>query len=425
MSGDVAGDGGLQELPKFSQEKQQMLERVREKGLALEGASDELQADRDVVLAAVRQNGRALAYANDELRADREVVMEAMTQNAWSLRSASDKWDRMMPDELVYHKCRALLFASDELKADKEVVMKAVRQDGRALKYAVDELKADKEVVMEAVKQDGGALRYADEVLRTNRDVVMAAVKKSGGALEYAGLELRADNSFMAEVVKQSGLTLQYASVEIRDDRCIVVEAVKQDVVALRYTSPQLQADKDLILLAARSCDDMGNIFLSRGAKAIWDQEGLSEAKKWPIAVQGEDAPIVTISLSRKINEAGEAAFSCEACLMSGQSITCLIQDLPKNDRWGNERPHPILDHLAGALLADLQSQSEASAPERVFINFIINSEDGDEDGGVVMPVTPWDWNRPLSDFLATPAPAQTQSAFQSGDEQCCRAMST
>ena len=32
---------------------------------------------RDVVLAAVQQNGRALNYASEELQADREVVMAA------------------------------------------------------------------------------------------------------------------------------------------------------------------------------------------------------------------------------------------------------------------------------------------------------------------------------------------------------------
>ena len=46
---------------------------VRQRGWALNYASPELRADREVVLAAVRQNGRALEFAifaSEELRAD-------------------------------------------------------------------------------------------------------------------------------------------------------------------------------------------------------------------------------------------------------------------------------------------------------------------------------------------------------------------
>ena len=51
---------------------------VEESGLALQHASPELQADREVVTEAVQQDGLALKYASQELRADREVVMAAV-----------------------------------------------------------------------------------------------------------------------------------------------------------------------------------------------------------------------------------------------------------------------------------------------------------------------------------------------------------
>ena len=47
--------------------------RAAQYGRALEIASPELRADREVVMAAVRQRGWALNYASPELRADREV----------------------------------------------------------------------------------------------------------------------------------------------------------------------------------------------------------------------------------------------------------------------------------------------------------------------------------------------------------------
>ena len=58
-----------------------MLAAVQQNGYALEAASAELQADREVVLAAVQQRGFALEHASAELRADREVVLAALLHN--------------------------------------------------------------------------------------------------------------------------------------------------------------------------------------------------------------------------------------------------------------------------------------------------------------------------------------------------------
>ena len=44
-------------------------------------ASKEMQNDREVVMEAVRQNGRALDYASRELQNDREIAIEAVQQN--------------------------------------------------------------------------------------------------------------------------------------------------------------------------------------------------------------------------------------------------------------------------------------------------------------------------------------------------------
>jgi len=96
-------------------------------------------------MVAVTQAGYALQWASDELRADREVVMVAMTQAGYALQ-----------------------WASDELRADREVVMAAVAQNGAALLFASAELRADREVVMAAVAQNGDALRLASAKLRTD-----------------------------------------------------------------------------------------------------------------------------------------------------------------------------------------------------------------------------------------------------------------
>ena len=75
---------------------------------ALEYASLELRADREVVLEAVQQDGRALQYASEELQADREVVLAAVQQNGWAIEHASP-----------------------ELRADREVRLAARRSKMR------------------------------------------------------------------------------------------------------------------------------------------------------------------------------------------------------------------------------------------------------------------------------------------------------
>jgi len=55
----------------------------------LEYASKELRNDRQVVLEAIKQRGWVFKYASKELRNNKEVVLEAMKQNRWVLGFAS------------------------------------------------------------------------------------------------------------------------------------------------------------------------------------------------------------------------------------------------------------------------------------------------------------------------------------------------
>ena len=61
---------------------------VSRHGWALQDASEELRADKEVVMAAVKQDGDALKFASDELRANREVVLAAVEQNRLALKFA-------------------------------------------------------------------------------------------------------------------------------------------------------------------------------------------------------------------------------------------------------------------------------------------------------------------------------------------------
>ena len=72
------------------------MEAVRQDGMALCYASNELKADREIVLEAVRQNDSALRYASKELQVDREFVSKRARQNGFD-RSRGNRGSRGCP----------------------------------------------------------------------------------------------------------------------------------------------------------------------------------------------------------------------------------------------------------------------------------------------------------------------------------------
>jgi CxxC motif-containing protein len=240
-------------MSKSITEKTEALAAVKNDGWALEDASDELKADKEVVMAAVQENGRALQFVSDELKADKEVVMAAVKNQVSALEFATDelKADKKWLIAAVKNDGGALGYASDELKADREMVMVAVKNSGDALYSASDELSADKEMVMVAVKNYGGALEYASDELKADKEVVMAAVQENGGALQFASDELKADKEVVMVAVKNDGYALKDASDELRADKEVVMVA-NPLWAALEYVSDELKADKEVVMAAVK-----------------------------------------------------------------------------------------------------------------------------------------------------------------------------
>ncbi|MBI5732247.1 MAG: DUF4116 domain-containing protein, partial [Candidatus Magasanikbacteria bacterium] len=60
-----------------------------------------LRNDKEVVMVAIRQRGITLQYASEQLRNDPEVVLIAIKENTLAIRYASDNV-RQHPDILAY-----------------------------------------------------------------------------------------------------------------------------------------------------------------------------------------------------------------------------------------------------------------------------------------------------------------------------------
>ena len=67
-----------------------VLSKVKQDGMALYYASNELKDNGEIVKIAVKQKGWALYYASEKLRDNEEIVKEAVKQNGFAFQFASE-----------------------------------------------------------------------------------------------------------------------------------------------------------------------------------------------------------------------------------------------------------------------------------------------------------------------------------------------
>jgi hypothetical protein len=81
----------LEMIPEAQDNREIVLEAVKQTGDVLFHASDRLKDDPEIVLAAVKQDGDSLYFASDRLKDDKEVVLAAREKHFWPLDYASDR----------------------------------------------------------------------------------------------------------------------------------------------------------------------------------------------------------------------------------------------------------------------------------------------------------------------------------------------
>jgi hypothetical protein len=244
----------LQNFPNdLKNDRNIVLEAVRQNWQALRWASDELKGDRNIVLEAVRQNWQALEWASDELRRNREVVLAAVKNNLNALRhvsmESSDYCDLVL--ELAAKSPNLLKsgikeFCNKLVNDNRDVIdfmLRLVERNGLALMHLPAEFKKDYHVVLAAVSQNGTALCYADWSLKKDKAVVMEALKQNGRALQYASGELKEDRDFILEAVSGNVDVLQYVSDELKD-----YYEKKLASVWAKYAGDELKGDYDMKL---------------------------------------------------------------------------------------------------------------------------------------------------------------------------------
>jgi hypothetical protein len=204
----------------------EMLQKVKNDGLVLKHASEELRNNKTIVLTAIEQNGLALEFASEELRKDKEVVLKAIENNGLALE-----------------------FASKELRKDYDIVLKAVKNDGLALKNADSTLQNNYNIVLSAIKQNAQALIYSGKIMQGNTLIIAEAIQHDISLLQYAYSSIKADKTFILNTVEKNGLALEFASEKLRNDKDVVLKAISNNPDSFNFASDTLKKNIDILLL--------------------------------------------------------------------------------------------------------------------------------------------------------------------------------
>mmetsp|Transcript_38132 Transcript_38132/g.82419 ORF Transcript_38132/g.82419 Transcript_38132/m.82419 type:complete len:243 (-) Transcript_38132:169-897(-) len=236
------------------------------------------------------------------------------------------------------------------------------------------------------------------EVLN-NRELALEMVQFDGYDLQYYTPEIRADREVVMAAVTQNGHALEFTTPDLQAERDIVLTAVNRDGHALRFANAEFQKDEDVVLLAFRKLryDDHGRLYDE--FQEFTEDERFQDALESPIAVKGEqDTATVSVSLSLVQLEhswATEQSIHCKVSATPEVAFDFSFTHSTSADQPGTKRSTPIVDDLAWKILGELPKHIEAAGVKRLFVTI-----DTKEAGGSIVPVTPWDWEKPLIDFL-------------------------
>ncbi|EFC36713.1 predicted protein [Naegleria gruberi] len=173
---------GINNIPrtwsrKYSNNKELMMEYIKENGDYLKFVSMELKNDKELVLQAVKNSGLAIYYASEELKRDREIVLEAVKQ-----------------DGTAYN------YVAPHFSSDKEIISLALCRDSNFFNLASESLKNDYEFVMDIVSTRGMILKFLPETLMNNRTINLAAILNNGRVIEFS--PFKHDPEILNQVVK-------------------------------------------------------------------------------------------------------------------------------------------------------------------------------------------------------------------------------
>jgi hypothetical protein len=142
------------------------MEAVNQVINSLEYASVNIKEDRDFILSLIKnhRNGSYVLYhVSNEFNNDHEIVLETVKQNGLMLKYAGEniKKDREIVLTAIKENVKASEFIDKDLLDDYEIVLEIVKRNGLLLKHAGENMQENLNIVLEATKQNMLAIQYA------------------------------------------------------------------------------------------------------------------------------------------------------------------------------------------------------------------------------------------------------------------------
>jgi len=166
-------------------------------------------ADRRWVLAVVHLLPELLQGASEKMCRDPDIVMEALSRDSG-----------------------AIVYVSRDLLQDSAFMREAITKCGVSLEYATDEQRDNWELVEAAIKRDGDNFQYASERLRANRALALEGLRSRPSMIDYVSAGLREDQAFWKQALMDNLGLLEHLPEELLADDSFMFEAVQQMLTA-------------------------------------------------------------------------------------------------------------------------------------------------------------------------------------------------
>ena len=231
-------------------------------GFFLEFGGLNVKNDYEIALEAVKENGIAIYFASEELQKNETLIYAAINNGAGTkiLSKELSTKDNLtlallnLPDPFQKNSNQrycSISNASPTLKDDKEFCLFAVKSDGSNVQYISDRLLEDSELIEEAFANSRGSnlffLDHRLSVFNDKKELVLKLIKNGAAPLDYVSNNLKDDIDVVINAVTNNGSQLKFASDRLKDNQQIILKAIENDSKYFEYASDNLKSNVEFI----------------------------------------------------------------------------------------------------------------------------------------------------------------------------------
>lgn len=192
--------------------------------------------DKEIILEAVKQVPLSLQYASDELKNDKNIIFNALENNLIS-RTNTDIFQ----------------YASDQIKNDKEFIIYLIQRNPSfcgIIRYTSDQIRNDRDVMSRLLNDKADWMEFAGEKIKNDKEFILNGIERRPSLIKYASNELKSNKQFLLDSIKHNHQCFRYFNEELKSDKEFAKEAVKIHCFCFSDIDEKLKSDEEIINLA-------------------------------------------------------------------------------------------------------------------------------------------------------------------------------